>query len=387
MTLLLSPVGDTDPIRGFHDGALLHIARKYRPEKIVIVHSQRSLVKHANLERAIFSISEKYRPQIISHEVILLNADVAYYDRMFEQFQEIVPFYFSKDDDMILNLSSGTPQMKAALFVTNLLSKFEIKAIQVFTPQEDSNEGTGHDNNESIDELIDTNEDNRPDFVDRTVEDEAENFRQALLKKTARDLIQQYDYKATLDILNNLSDFDGLSSARRMVQDLVVSLNKQDIPRALHKKKYDEDSLRILNAYLTIELQKKRGNVSECFIRIQNLSEFILADYIERNYPNAINNFCQSRGKAYYPNLRDFITILKSRGEQTFRGKTKHIGALRNSRNQLAHTLNPITSENVRLLSPAIRELKMIIMEQYKFTQEDFDFYTNVNERLLGRLY
>lgn len=288
---------------------------------------------------------------------------------------------------MILNLSSGTPQMKAALFVTNLLSKFYINAVQVFTPQRDSNEGTGHDNNESIDELIETNEDNRPDFVDRTVEDEAENFRQALLKKTARDLIQQYDYKAALDVLNSLSDFEGLSCVRRTVQHLVDSLYKQDIPQALQKKKYDEDSLRVLNAYLTIELQQKRGNVSECFIRIQNLSEFILADYIERNYPNAINNLCQSRGEGYYPGLKDFVSILKGRGDQTFRGKTKQIGALRNSRNQLAHTLNPITSENVRLLSPAIRELKTLIMEQYKFTRDDFEFYTDVNERLLERLY
>ncbi len=37
MKVLISAVGDTDPIRNFHDGALVHIARKYRPDKIIIV--------------------------------------------------------------------------------------------------------------------------------------------------------------------------------------------------------------------------------------------------------------------------------------------------------------------------------------------------------------
>ena len=37
MRILISAVGDTDPIRNFHDGALVHIARKYRPDKIIII--------------------------------------------------------------------------------------------------------------------------------------------------------------------------------------------------------------------------------------------------------------------------------------------------------------------------------------------------------------
>ena len=40
MKILISAVGDTDPIRNFHDGALVHIARKYRPDKIIIVFSE-----------------------------------------------------------------------------------------------------------------------------------------------------------------------------------------------------------------------------------------------------------------------------------------------------------------------------------------------------------
>lgn len=53
MATLTSCVGDTDPIRNFHDGPLLHIARVYRPEKIVLIHSERSILKHETIEEAL----------------------------------------------------------------------------------------------------------------------------------------------------------------------------------------------------------------------------------------------------------------------------------------------------------------------------------------------
>lgn len=34
MRVLISAVGDTDPFRNFHDGALIHIARNIVPKKL-----------------------------------------------------------------------------------------------------------------------------------------------------------------------------------------------------------------------------------------------------------------------------------------------------------------------------------------------------------------
>ena len=34
-TILFSCLGSTDPVRGEHDGPMLHIARHYRPDKIL----------------------------------------------------------------------------------------------------------------------------------------------------------------------------------------------------------------------------------------------------------------------------------------------------------------------------------------------------------------
>ena len=34
-TILFSCLGSTDPVRGEHDGAMLHIARHYKPDRIL----------------------------------------------------------------------------------------------------------------------------------------------------------------------------------------------------------------------------------------------------------------------------------------------------------------------------------------------------------------
>ena len=60
-TVLLSCVGDSDPIRQNHDGALLHIVRCKKPEKIVLLQSERSLTKKARIIAALNSIPD-YRP-------------------------------------------------------------------------------------------------------------------------------------------------------------------------------------------------------------------------------------------------------------------------------------------------------------------------------------
>ena len=281
MKVLISAVGDTDPIRNFHDGALVHIARKYRPEKIIIVCSERTIGKKENIEKVLHAIDPEYVPEIVIHKPIILNADIYVFDTMYDQFESIIQQYYTKDDELLLNLSSATPQVKAALFIINRLSEINVKAIQVPTPVNDSNENVPHDNVEDIDILIDTNEDNVEDFVDRTLEDESEKFLHALMKKTIRDFIKKYDYKASLELSNQLPDFPGLKDCRKKLQDIVDSLDRQDIPQLLQKKKWSEEQKKVLNAYLTIDLQKERGNFSEGLVRIKNLTEFILDDYIE----------------------------------------------------------------------------------------------------------
>lgn len=385
MRVLISAVGDTDPFRNFHDGALIHIARKYRPEKVILIFSEHTAKKQGNIEKALFSIAPDYEPELIIHDSIISDNEVHIFDVMFQRFSDILQEYYTTEDEFILNLSSATPQIKSALFVINRLNGINVKAVQVSSPEHASNENIGHDNDENIDELIEVNEDNKVNFIDRTIEDNAEKFNQALLKKTARDFIEKFDYKAALDILDQLSDFPNLKSVRKEIRDIVECLSKQDVPQGLRHKKFNEEKQKILSAYLTIELQRERGNVSESFIRIKNLTEFILEDYIEKRNPGLIDDYCESIQK-YYLSLFDYSKLLKATREFKLRKTIAPIIEMNSSRNTVAHSLSPLDSDAVKQLGIAMKTLKTIVREQYHFSQSDFNFYQDLNKKLLTKL-
>ena len=385
MRVLISAVGDSDPFRNFHDGALIHIARKYRPEKVILIFSEHTAKKQGNIEKALFSIAPDYKPELIIHDSIISDNEVHIFDVMFQRFSDILQEYYTKEDEFILNLSSATPQIKSALFVINRLNGINVKAVQVSSPEHASNENIGHDNDENIDELIEVNEDNKVNFIDRTIEDNAEKFNQALLKKTARDFIEKFDYKAALDILDQLSDFPNLKSVRKEIRDIVECLSKQDVPQGLRHKKFNEEEQKILSAYLTIELQRERGNVSESFIRIKNLTEFILEDYIEKRNPGLIDDYCESIQK-YYLSLFDYSKLLKATREFKLRKTIAPIIEMNSSRNTVAHSLSPLDSDAVKQLGIAMKTLKTLVREQYHFSQSDFNFYQDLNKKLLTKL-
>lgn len=385
MRVLISAVGDTDPFRNFHDGALIHIARKYRPEKVILIFSEHTAKKQGNIEKALFSIAPNYEPELIIHDSIISDNEVHIFDVMFQRFSDILQEYYTKEDEFILNLSSATPQIKSALFVINRLNSINVKAVQVSSPEHASNENIGHDNDENIDELIEVNEDNKVNFIDRTIEDNAEKFNQALLKKTARDFIEKFDYRAALDILNQLTDSPNLKSVREEIFDVVECLKKQDVPQGLQQKKFKEEEQKILSAYLTIELQRERGNVSESFIRIKNLTEFILKDYIEKRYLDLIKNYRKNKNKDYL-SIFDYSKLLKTKREFELLRTIDPIIKMNSSRNMVAHSINPLHKDAVKQLGIAMKTLKTLVREQYHFSQSDFNFYQDLNKKLLTKL-
>ena len=301
MRVLISAVGDTDPFRNFHDGALIHIARKYRPEKVILIFSEHTAKKQGNIEKALFSIAPNYEPELIIHDPIISDNEVHIFDVMFQRFSDILQEYYTKEDEFILNLSSATPQIKSALFVINRLNGINVKAVKVSSPEHASNENIGHDNDENIDELIKVN------FIDRTIEDNAEKFSQALLKKTARDFIEKFDYKAALDILDQLSDFPNLKSLREEIRDVVNCLSKKKIAY-IREKLYDfsrvfknqsilsdilsfpldDSQKKALNYYLMIDVLKEREHIADVLIKAKSLAEFVIEEIIKKDHEGLI---------------------------------------------------------------------------------------------------
>ena len=412
MKILISAVGDTDPIRNFHDGPLLHIVRVYRPEKIVLVHSERSLTKHDKLVKALKSIKD-YSPEIIQDGGVLPDAQVAIFDEMYDTVSSIVKKYIS-DDEIILNISSATPQIISAMFAVNRISDFNVTAVQVVTPQHKSNEGLRHDNQEDIDTLIETNLDNQSDYTIRTLEDTGMKFSLDLTKRNLKALIDNYDYQGALELLRALKlpkkqeSFSNIKELRKKLTEISDTIKIQGMPDKIVKAKLSTKAQSALNSYLNIDRNHKQGNIAEVLIRVKSLVEFILEDYLNNHfldvitykedgkpflnaskYPEILEKFqedAKKRGQEYhsgYLSLPAYIGILKF--FEPNHDLLKHIYKIQEInqvRNQVAHSLQAFDRENLTKVSSAVFESKQILLASFDIDNHWFSFYEDLNQEI-----
>lgn len=406
MKILISAVGDTDPIRNFHDGPLLHIVRVYRPEKIVLVHSERSLTKHDKLVKALKSIKD-YLPEIIQDGGVLPDAQVAIFDKMYDTVSSIVKKYIS-DDEIILNISSATPQIISAMFAVNRISDFNVTAVQVVTPQHKSNEGLRHDNQEDIDTLIETNLDNQSDYENRTLEDTGSKFSQDLTKRNLKALIDNYDYQGALELLKKQKSFSNIKELRKKLTEISDTIKIQGMPDKIVKAKLSTKAQSALNSYLNIDRNHKQGNIAEVLIRVKSLVEFILENYLNNHfldvitykedgkpflnaskYPEILKKFqedAKMRGQEYhsgYLSLPAYIGILKF--FEPNHDLLKHIYKIQEInqvRNQVAHSLQAFDRKNLKKVSSAVFASKQILLASFDIDNHWFSFYEDLNQEI-----
>ena len=374
MTTLISCIGDTDPIRNRHDGALLHLVRVFRPKKILLIYSERTLSKETNILLALNSI-DGYNPMIEKSDEVISDSEVFIFDKMYEVLNGIISKYSKEDEDLILNLSSGTPQMKSALFTINRLKDINVKAYQVVTPSHSSNEGIKHDNNLDIDYLISTNLDNRDDFEKRILEDKAEKFQQTLIKRTMKDLLNSFDYESLYNLSTGQHRVMSKTKTRKLnssLQDLTEAVKYQKLLKVVSQTKYSEKEKKLINSYLIILLQANRELVSEVLIRSKNIGEYACELYLEKNYPDLIlwdkgrpylnsinypdiedkllNNEDIHYRKEQYLNIHFYIQILKELNEnKELIENLLKLSGYNQQRNKVAHGLSEIPSSQVKV--------------------------------------
>lgn len=292
MKILISAVGTTDPISNNHDSALLHIARNYRPDKIVLVYSQEMLVKQDLINKVLLSI-EGYNPIIEIDSTTLNNDEVHLFDKMYEVMGLIIQKYTNNDDEIILNLSSGTPQIKSALFALNRINDYNTQAIQVPTPKNGANRKYTPLTDSEIDALILENQDNSLDFVDRSIKDKSEKFTQALVKRHLRSLIASFDYQAAEAIINR-KEYNKLLSKKKIayirekLYDFSRVFKNQSVLSDILSFPLDDSQKKALNYYLMIDVLKEREHIADVLIKAKSLAEFVIEETIKKDHEGLI---------------------------------------------------------------------------------------------------
>ncbi|WP_416316167.1 type III-A CRISPR-associated CARF protein Csm6 [Streptococcus salivarius] len=423
--MLTSAVGTTNPISNNHDAALLHIARNYRPDKIVLVYSQEMLVKQDLINKVLLSI-EGYNPIIEIDSTILNNDEVFLFDKMYEDMGLIVQKYTNDDDEIILNLSSGTPQIISALFALNRINDYNTQAIQVATPKKGANKEYKDLTDSEIDALIVENQDNSLDFVDRSIKDKSEKFSQALVKRHLRSLIASYDYQAAEAIINRKEDTKSLSNIkkiRKKISDFSRVFKNQCLLSDILSLPLDDSQKKALNYYLMIDVLKEREHIADVLIKAKSLAEFVIEETIKKDHEGLI--VFDGNPPKLNPNFPDCEAILddidkkmkKSRGiedtdERIFSVQStlnllsylnilefynydsqlqtaiNGIINLNSERNKVAHGLSEIDTRLLsrKKLKQLSENLRLLLVDCLGIDSSYFNYYDKQNEELIKML-
>ena len=427
MKILISAVGTTDPISNNHDAALLHIARNYRPDKIVLVYSQEMMVKQDLINKVLLSI-EGYNPIIEIDSTILNNDEVFLFDKMYEVMGIIVQKYTNDDDEIILNLSSGTPQIISALFALNRINDYNTQAIQVATPKKGANREYKPLTVTEIDALIVENQDNSVDFVDRSIKDKSEKFTQALVKRHLRSLIASFDYQAAEAIINR-KEYNKLLSKKRIayirekLNDFSRVFKNQSILSDILSFPLDDFQKKALNYYLMIDVLKEREHIADVLIKAKSLAEFVIEETIKKDHEGLIvfdgnlpklnpdfpdceailddidKKMKKSRGiedteERIFSvqstlNLLSYLNILEFyEYDSQLQTAINGILSLNGERNKVAHGLSEIDTRLLsrKKLKQLSENLRLLLVDCLGIDTSYFNYYDKQNEELIKML-
>lgn len=200
--VLFSPIGRTDPLRTGADGPFLHILRHYKPRKAVLYLTQETFELH-HMDNRYLEMGRRVSPdteyEVIGDETLRDAHRFEIFDLPFREAIERLHREFPSCK-VLVNITSGTPQMEASLYLLKAILPFPIWAIQVATPAHRSNESEHLSETDALDfdALYESLSDNAPDAPNRCTVVKGENAQAALLKKNISALIRGYDYTAAL---------------------------------------------------------------------------------------------------------------------------------------------------------------------------------------------
>lgn len=219
MKVLFSPVGGTDPIsmNNWHDGAMLHICRELQPDRVVLYMSNEILKNHREDNRYLYCLEKLAEQQHRKMEYRIIERpdlrNVQEFDFFYREFREIIESIIREltdQDELLLNISSGTPAMKSGIAVLNTLEEYPCKLVQVLTPARGMNEHSH--NGYDVETLWECDEDNNPEHENRCkILNGLPNLSKIKKEEMMKKHIESFDYAAALTVARTMTKPDRAS--------------------------------------------------------------------------------------------------------------------------------------------------------------------------------
>ena len=278
--ILFSPVGGTDPISNFRDGALLHICRVYQPDVVYLYLSKEMCEFQDKDDRYRFCLRKL--GELLGKQIEIIEIEkndleeVQVFDTFMKEYREILNDIRDKyqGSELILNVSSGTPAMKSALQILAAIGEIKMKAVQVSTPEKKINPHNEDRENYDVEEYWELNEDNDIEqFKNRCKESQHYYLLDEFRKEAIVKHIKAYDYVAALEIAEELTEaLTEETMALFKAANYRMKLNIGDVNNIL--KSYDlniipvriEEQQKIFEYLLSLEIKIKKEQYAD-FLR------------------------------------------------------------------------------------------------------------------------
>lgn len=289
MKVLFTCVGKSDPLTIYehqkenekpeaekaYDAAFLHIARKFRPEKIYFYMSK-DICEFDELDNRYEKSIELLNKQLNTHIQIQKLPrpkliEVQRFDEFYDDFEDIIKQIVDEhgeDVEILCNVSSGTPAMKATLQILAALSKYKITPIQVTDPTKGQGNRVSLDKYD-LDFCWELNEDNSSN-EDRTYLSKNDKFNFKIQKEFLTNLINSYDYEAAYQLASQYKH----RIDKELLNILKFALDRYNLDTKNILKNHnrfllpyqEEEKAKLFEYSLLLLLKKEKGEIVD-FLR------------------------------------------------------------------------------------------------------------------------
>lgn len=341
--ILFSAIGSTDPIsqQNYYDGGCLHVLRHYQPERVVLFFTKEMGEIEARDHLYTTAISYVAPECIIDPPIFTDIVDASRYEAFSQILPRAVQDLLQKypEHEILLNLSSGTPQIKTVLAIL-AADNDRCIGIQTSTPEKRSNSPqklTAKD----LPYLLKESPENKPEAVVRCDEPELKIFRYHAEKNRIVALIRSYEYNAALTLARSSSLVP--ADAKQLLKHAAYrTMLLPDKARKIMSEYggqklflFKEDEERIVEYFLVMQIDQENERLSNFMLRITPFLYEFLHDYVAKNVKGGrknaqhIDNLCIKKyntdgyilqRKKIEKNAPEFLDLL----DREFAGSNAH---------------------------------------------------------------
>ncbi|MEB7816247.1 type III-A CRISPR-associated CARF protein Csm6 [Mammaliicoccus sciuri] len=417
MSVLFSPVGNSDPWRSGRDGAMLHIIRHYKPKKVVLFFTEslwedndiRYGHKNYDWETIIHAVS----PNTEVSKIIRKIDNAQDFDSFKEEFHYSINTIEQQypEEEILLNVTSGTPQMEATLCLEYIVYPDSKKCIQVSTPEKSSNANLSYANPQNTLEQLENVNHNESLSEARFKEIEIISFREAMIRSQLLSLIDNYDYEGALNLINLQKSFRNKRKLVQILDEITQNIKTHKVFPDIQNKYSDETQAKLLFHFLLLQMRYNRGDIAEFLIRVKSIAEYIAEYQLNQKHPNIIE---YKRGMPKFNSEESSFLLLFKRHmkenkmefkidnplglpayvhifkvldpNSTFTSDLDKILKINGLRNSVAHRLEAINvtdKSNKKTLKNSMNSIKSLLEIVFpNINQEDYDYFENKNEEI-----